>query len=402
MAEPALYDVLIVGGGPAGSTCARILAKAGAKVAIVDRATFPRVKLCGGWLSPQFWDATELSPAEYTPNLWEWKTCHVHFRGKGHALPGHGWFIRRFELDDFLLRRAEAAGAELHLGVAVKQIEREQGGDGAWTAGGLRGRILVGAGGTHCPVARMLAPPRPRRAVGAQELEVQLDEAAVARTRIGGNGEPELFLLDDIGGYGWNVAKSDWINVGVGTLDATAARDAWRLTHGHYRALGHLPAEAEAPLAHMKGHSYFLFEPAHLDGAYRDDVLLVGDALGLAHPITAEGIVPSTISARHAGEAIVAGQPASYPARLRTDPTLDDYRRVHAALDKFRALRDRVPARVATPAAHGQPGPLRSLGPLGPLGSIGNAAIARGFAWLFSGARLPAPRLLDLVLGAAR
>jgi geranylgeranyl reductase family protein len=392
MPEPALYDVLIVGGGPAGSTCARILAKSGAKVAIVDRAAFPRVKLCGGWLSPQFWDVIELRPTDYTPNLWEWKTCHVHFRGKGHALPGHGWFIRRFELDDFLLRRAEAAGAELHLGVQVKQIERDA--DGAWTAGGLRGRILVGAGGTHCPVARMLAPHRPRRAVGAQELEVQLDEPSIARTRIGGNGEPELFLLDDVGGYGWNVAKSDWLNVGVGTLDATVARGAWKRTHDHYRTLGHLPAQAAEPLAHMKGHSYFLFDPAHIDGAYRDNVLLIGDALGLAHPVTAEGIVPSVISARHAGEAIADGQPASYPARMRTDATLDDYRRVHAALDKLRALRDRFAPRAANRDAP-------AAAPSGAIGSIGNAAVARGFAWLFSGARLPAPRLLDLVLGSA-
>jgi flavin-dependent dehydrogenase len=384
------YDVLIVGGGPAGSTCARILARGGMRVAIVDRAEFPRVKLCGGWLSPAIWDVLELRPAEYSRALWEWHTCHVHFRGKGHTIPGHGWFIRRFEFDDFLLRRAEAAGAVLHLGVQVKQVERDA--DGQWTIGDLRAPILVGAGGTHCPIARMLAPPRPRRAVGAQELELQVDAQAVARTRIGGNGEPELFLLDDIGGYGWNVAKSDWINVGVGTLDATAARGAWRTTHDHYRTAGHLPAEAEPQLAHMKGHSYFLYEPAHLDGAYRDHVLLIGDSLGLAHPITAEGIVPSTLSARHAGEAILAGLPESYPARMRTDPMIDDYRRVHAALARMRQLRDRIPALANGNGA-------RSTVSLGPVGALGNAAVARGFAWLFSGARLPAPRLLDLVLG---
>jgi flavin-dependent dehydrogenase len=239
---------------------------------------------------------------------------------------------------------------------------------------------------------------------------------------MGKDGEPELVLFDDVGGYGWNVPKSDWINVGCGTLDATATRDAWRTTHDHLRAAGHLPPDAEGPLEHVKGHSYFLFEPVHLDAAYRDGALLVGDSLGLAHPITAEGILPATVSGRRAAEAILAGDLESYPARLRRDPVLADYRRVHSAMAAARKLRDRIPAlagrsRTASngsgsasrsasgalsgPASGPQSGP--ASGPRsGPATdrSLGRAAIARGFAWMFSGARLPAPRLLDLVLGS--
>jgi menaquinone-9 beta-reductase len=404
---PEHYDVLVIGGGPAGSTCARVLVAGGARVAVIDRAEFPRVKLCGGWLSPAIWDVLELAPTAYPRGLWEWRTCHVHYRGKDHAIPCHGWFIRRYELDDFLLRRS---GAELHLGISVKQIERDA--DGLWSVGDLRARTLVGAGGTHCPVARMLAPARPRRAVGAQELELQVGADPVARTRLGKDGEPELLLFDDISGYGWNVPKSDWLNVGCGTLDATATRGAWRTTHDHLRATGHVPAEAAAQLEHVKGHSYFLFEPAHLDGAYRDQALLVGDSLGLAHPITAEGILPATVSGRRAAEAILAGDPESYPQRLRRDPVLADYRRVHGALTAARKLRDRFSAlagRAPEPARdqsgdqpHGQS---LEQPPGQPLGSardrsFGHAAIVRGFAWMFSGARLPAPRLLDFVLGS--
>ena len=193
--EAYVLDAVIVGGGPAGSTCARTLVKAGARVAIVDRAAFPRVKLCAGWLSDPFWDVIERAPREYPRGLWEWNRCHVHYRGKQYSMPGHGWFIRRYELDDWLLRES---GAELHLGTNVKEIVREN--DGTWRVGELRARYVVGAGGTHCPVARMLAPVRPRRAVGVQELELQTDASAVARTRLGKDGEPELVRFDGLGG----------------------------------------------------------------------------------------------------------------------------------------------------------------------------------------------------------
>ena len=368
------HDVAIVGGGPAGSTCARALVAAGARVVVIDRAQFPRVKLCAGWLSSAIWDVLELSPAEYPRALWEWRTCHVHYRGKDYAIPGRGWFIRRFELDDFLLARSRA---ELRTGVHVKQLDY----DGEWsieTPGAtIRARYLVGAGGTHCPVARMLAPPRPRRALGVQELELRTDAAAVARTRIGRDGEPELLLFDDIGGYGWNVPKSDWINIGCGTHDATAVRDAWKLTHDHLNAAGHVPAEAEPELEQMKGHSYFLYDPAHLDGAVRDNALLVGDALGLAHPITGEGILPATVSGRVAAEAILAGDTASYPSRLARHDVIADYRRVHRLLGAARSWK-----RSSTKLPS----------------NVGRYAIARGFGWMFSGAKLPAPRLLDRVL----
>ncbi|HTR55086.1 MAG TPA: FAD-dependent monooxygenase [Kofleriaceae bacterium] len=376
------YDVAIVGGGPAGSTCARTLVAAGARVVVIDRSMFPRVKLCAGWLSPRVWDVLQLAPRDYPRGLWEWRVCHVHYQGKAHAFAGKGWFIRRYELDDFLLHRS---GAELRLEGHVKQVERADG-DDHWSVRlpsgeTIRARYLVGAGGTHCPVARHLAPARPRRAVGVQELELQIDPAAIERTRLGRDGEPELVLFDDVGGYGWNVPKSDWINVGCGTLDASAVRDAWKLTHDHLRAAGHVPLEADAELEHVKGHSYFLYHPVHLATASRHDALLVGDSLGLAHPITAEGILPATVSGRCAAEAILANDADGYAARLARDEVLADYLRVHRVLAAAPTMTRRAAA--ARPSVSGK---------------IRRYAIARGFAWMFSGARLPAPRLVDRLL----
>ena len=373
-----IYDVIVVGGGPAGSTCGRVLARGGARVAILDRADFPRVKLCGGWISAPIWDALELAPREYPGGLWEWQTCHVSYGGQDHAIPCHGWFIRRFELDDFLLRRS---GAELCLGVAVHDIARDD--EGLWSVAGLRGRYLVGAGGTHCPVSRLLAGPRPSGPVGVQEHEFPAERAAIARTRAGRDGEPELLLHDDLRGYSWNVPKTDWLNVGSGTVEPHEVRAAWQRARRHFTAAGHVPTEAAAALDAVKGHTYYLFDPAHLDSAVRGGALLCGDSLGLAQPLTAEGILPAVISGRLAAEAILAGAPETYPGRLAVHPVIADYRRVFRAREVAAALR----------------GP--ATGPGGAPSRRTRRAVARGFAWMFSGGRLPAPRLVDAGLTLA-
>jgi menaquinone-9 beta-reductase len=363
-------DAVVVGGGPAGSTCARQLVARGARVAVLDRARFPRVKLCAGWVSAPIWDVLELAPRDYTRSLWEWNRCHVHHAGVQRTFRARGYFIRRYELDDFLLARS---GAEV-ITHAVKSIER----DGrAWVVdGAFRAPVLVGAGGTHCPVARVLAPPRPERPVGVQELEFPAEPAAIAAARRGADGEPELVLHDDLRGYSWNVPKTDWLNIGCGTVEAREVKDTWQRMREFLLASGHVPPAAAASLEHVKGYSYYLFHPSHADGAGRDGALLVGDSLGLAHPLTAEGILPACLSGRLAGEAIADGDPASYPARLAAHPLFADYRAIHRLREAGASLRRRAPGRLSIPL----PAAARRAA---------QWAVARGFVWMFTGAPLP-------------
>jgi len=392
-----IYDAVVIGGGPAGSTCARFLRRGGARVAVVDRAAFPRVKLCAGWLSAPIWDALELAPADYPGGLWEWNTCHVRYRGESRAIRCRGWFIRRFELDDHLLK---LSGADLYLGRSVRDIEQDD--DGLWSVAGLTARHLVGAGGTHCPVARILAPPRPLGPVGVQEHEFQADASRIAHTRLGGDGEPELYLHDDLRGYSWNVPKTDWLNVGSGTVDPTEVRAAWRRARAEFRAAGHLPEDVEPALDAVKGHSYYLFDPTHLDRAARVEgqggAYLVGDSLGLSQPMTAEGILPAVVSGRLLAEAILAGQPGSYPQRLASHPVLADYRRFHRLREAGGQLARRAGAGRAKRDA---PRAGRNAIAAAALAQVGRRAVAAAFAWMFSGARLPAPRLIDLALTGA-
>lgn len=201
MQTPRSFDAIVVGGGPAGSQSARAMISAGMSVAVLDRETFPRVKLCGGWLSPAVWDVLELLPRQYTGSLWEWKRCHVQHGGRRSTVSSRGYFIRRFELDAFLLARS---GAEV-IHHNVKLLERRDGKyviDGAFSA-----PLVVAAGGTHCPTVPEAFSRRQESLVAAQENEFQSSAQEVAKTRIGEDGEPELLLHDDLGGYSWNVPK---------------------------------------------------------------------------------------------------------------------------------------------------------------------------------------------------
>jgi flavin-dependent dehydrogenase len=364
------FDAIIVGGGPAGSSCARVLVRAGLRVAVLDRRRFPRVKPCGGWISAPVWDVLELSRRDYPGGVWPWRRCHVQYRGRSYRIAARGDFIRRVELDEFLLRRSGALVIEGH---RVESLERRK---GAWVVdGAYAASWLVGAGGTHCPVARTVFPEKPGRPVAAQEREFESDAAEVATSRVGADGEPELLLHDDLGGYSWNVPKGTWLNVGSGTASARRVRSAFAAARTFFLDSGHLPESARGPLQDVQGYAYHLFDPAHLQMAHLDGAFLVGDALGLAHPLTAEGILPAVVSGRICAESILDGAALSYCSRLAAHPTLRDYALTRELLRVVVGLRrddgaTRVPGRLAC------------------------AATARGFAWMFSGRRIPGARLL--------
>jgi len=377
--EAEQFDVIVVGGGPAGSVCARTLVDAGLRVLILDRQRFPRVKLCAGWVSAPIWDVIEVRPRDYPLGLWPWGRCHVHFDGVDQTIEASGHFIRRYQFDEFLLRRSGATVIEGH---QVKRIERA--GDGGWLVDGrFASTYLVGAGGTHCPVARAQFSPKPDRPVGVQEIEFEADASEVAASRAGSDGEPELLLHRNLAGYSWNVPKTDWLNVGCGTDEPRQVRAAWDTARGHFEERGHLPASARAALDKPKGYSYYLFDPVRFLSCQHDGAFLVGDALGLAHPLTAEGILPAALSGKLCAQAIAEGEPRSYGRRLADHPIMQDYTLVFRLRELSSSLRRAAPGR-------GGPGlPLPAF-----VSTASRRAIASGFAWMFAGKPLPARRAI--------
>ena len=313
-------DVLIVGAGPAGTSCAWGLRQAGLDTVILDKSAFPRDKICGGWITPEVLDELQLDPLKYARGrvfqpITGFRTGRI---GGREICTEYGrpisYGIRRCEFDDYLLRRC---GARTYQSTPLKSLERF--GENWIANGNLKARLVVGAGGHFCPVARLLgASAQKERAVTAQEVEFEMNAAQRARCSIRAD-IPELYFCSDMRGYGWCFRKENFLNIGLGRLDP-------RGLPGHVsRFLEFLrrSKKIEFDLAvHLPGHAYLLYSGTKRQ-VVGEAMLLVGDAAGLAYSQSGEGIRPAIESGLLAAEAILAARGtyareklAAYSARL--------------------------------------------------------------------------------------
>ncbi|QDU11449.1 geranylgeranyl reductase family protein [Gimesia aquarii] len=295
-------DVLIVGGGPGGSSCAWGLRDSGLDVLILDKATFPRDKICAGWITPAVAELLDIDLLSYDRD-------HIlqpitHFRTgiiDGATVETEysdivSYGIRRCEFDDYLLKRCRA---RTRLGEALKSIERL---DDAWIVNGcLHAKFVVGAGGHFCPVARWLNQEShsEKSVVLAQEAEFPLNQEQQELCRVKPD-TPELYFCRDLKGYGWCFLKDGYLNVGLGRegeKQLSAVRDEF--THFLDRQ-GRVPREI---LGKFRGHAYRLYG-LQKRKIIDDGMLLIGDAAGLAVPQSGEGIRPAVESGLIAADVI--------------------------------------------------------------------------------------------------
>lgn len=295
-------DVLIIGGGPAGSSCARQLRKYGYETIVMDKSVFPRDKICAGWIIPQVVESLQLDLDDYarTRTLQPFTGFQVGILGKPSATSRFSsvvsYGIRRCEFDDYLLRRC---GARLMLGHPVQDIQQE---GTEWIINGsIKTRMLIGAGGHFCPVARKLRGVGRRPLVTAVEAEFPFESGSEPQTE---TEIPRLYFCSDMSGYGWCVRKQNYYNIGLGRVDAKDVSSQIPQFLELLRRDGAFPGE----LPHaMHGHAYSLYD-GRLSSTVGDSVLLIGDAAGLADPNSGEGIRPAVESGLLAAAAIHAAK----------------------------------------------------------------------------------------------
>lgn len=339
-------DVLIVGGGPAGSTCARVLKSAGLDVLILDKSAFPRDKVCAGWITPQVVEELDLDVDDYRRGrvLQPIDSFITGMGEQANAAVNYGkivsYGIRRCEFDHYLLERS---GARLRLGEAWKSMERQSDGRGErWLVNGeISAALVIGAGGHFCPVARFLGAHlgKEERAISAQEIEFEMNESQAAQCAVTGE-RPELYFCDDLKGYGWCFRKGNYLNVGLGREGNRRLAEHVQTFARSLASQGRIPADLPGK---FKGHAYLLYAHANRP-VIADGVMIVGDAAGLAYTQSGEGIRPAIESGLMAAASVLAAD--------------RDYRRDRLSHYEA-ALRSRFGERGEAPALSALPAKLR-------------------------------------------
>jgi geranylgeranyl reductase family protein len=312
------YDAIIIGGGPAGSTCAWHLRRAGWRVVVIDRQRFPRDKLCAGWITPHVVAALDLDLGAYAAGGLTLQAIRGFQVGRDGAESARvrydhvvSYGIRRCEFDQYLLMRS---GAELRLGEPLRTMRQDR---GDWVINDdVRASVLVGAGGHFCPVAQRLGAQlgQGEPIIAAQEIELGVAEEVAAALDVDAE-IPEISFTADLKGYGWVFRKGRFLNVGLGRQGNERIGEHVGAFVAALARVNKVPAVLPAKL---KGHPYLLYDQAPRPlGAH--GVLLIGDAAGLAYPKSGEGIRPAIESGQLAAEAILETrtEPDAAAQRLR-------------------------------------------------------------------------------------
>lgn len=294
------YDVAIVGAGPAGSACASLCAAAGIRTLLLDRARFPREKVCGDCLNPACWPLFDrLGVSDEILRLPHARLASVEFIGIDERslpfpmpdTPPGEIAVDRTLLDDALLRRAAALGAEVRQGAMVTSVAAE------WriktSEETFAARHLVAADGRNSTVARLLdlQPAATRDRVGLQTR---------APDRVGFTGKVALQFLPlgycgiaDIGGGILNICL----------VGRSARLDALKHWAAEHFALPSDPIwRSVTPLTRR---------PIH---PTQGTLLLAGDAARVVEPFTGEGIYYALASGALAADCLISNRIADYAA----------------------------------------------------------------------------------------
>jgi geranylgeranyl reductase family protein len=301
-----IYDVIVAGAGPGGSTAAYFLGEGGLRVLVLEKAKLPRYKTCGGGISAR---VLEQFPFSFDPVI-ESRVKSVSYilgqRVIEVPLPDRP--IRMVMRQDFDAHILSHSGAEVRQGETIRRVEEKPDRVVVETRAGnfYEGRFLVGADGANSIVARALGLRRSRM-MAAIEVEAPVPPDVMQRFR-----DHALFVFGEVHlGYLWIFPKANHLSVGIGAVRPGPGELQGTLKRVMSRygvSLDGLPLHGHPiPLYHRR-------EPV-----YAGRILLVGDAAGLVDPLTGEGIRFAVKSGRIAAEVLLAGHPERYPARIQRE-----------------------------------------------------------------------------------
>ena len=296
------YDVAVVGAGPAGATAALVLARAGKRVALIEKETLPRYKTCGGGVVGRAFRM--LPPDVEIPVEHPCRSAEANFLESGLSFRVERErpvvsMTMRADLDRALAEAAIASGAELLAPCELRDLAQDRDGVELETSRGtIRASWLLGADGALSTVASKAGWKHPLWTIPA--LEAELRVPADVHARFAGVARFDFEAME--AGYGWIFPKREHLSCGILTTERGVG--GLRGALERYLARAGLPSPAPSEI-----HGYVIPVRPRRGGCVRGRILLAGDAAGLADPLTGEGISIGIRSGMLAGEALSRPDP---------------------------------------------------------------------------------------------
>jgi geranylgeranyl reductase family protein len=296
-----MYDVAIVGAGPAGATAALKLAEAGAHVVLLEAKGLPRYKTCGGGIVYRARRLLKLDIGRVIERECFSARMTLLESGLSFQVQRDKPLISmtmRASFDYLLASAAQAAGAVIQTRSPVRAISYDEGQVRLATSRGpVQAKFAIAADGVNSVVARSAGWKETRRLIPAIEAEVYLPDKAM--TRHVGSARFDFDLPRH--GYAWLFPKSEHLSIGVLNM----RRGSGGLKHIYAQYLN------AADITHIlkeERHGFVIPLSPRQDGFARNRVLLVGDSAGFADPVTGEGISFAIQSGQIAAEALLAAR----------------------------------------------------------------------------------------------
>ncbi len=292
-----MWDVIVVGMGPAGSSAASVLSQTGLKVLALEREMFPRYKVCAGGITGHCLRTLGIDPVLITES--QITRIKVDYRFFREIIVDFSEPImitsRRENFDTALLDLARSHGASIKLGEYVTQVKSYDAHvEAISNRNTYTASYIVGADGVN-GVTRKTICKRLRKLLPSVEAEIEYPDSIIEKI--------QSEILIDLGvvraGYGWIFPKKNIISVGLSGLfhQKTEMESAFQ------QLLRRIPGKWNGNILMKRSHPIPVYDP---DLVFADGrIFLTGDAAGLVDPFLGEGIFYAVHSGREAGRWII-------------------------------------------------------------------------------------------------